>query len=80
MLELIFQSGYNHLGCDIWSFTLVFGFFNRVKSENANLSYDVTVIQFRTSCHKNHITTRYRTLGYWHVTSHKLTTLCFQLK
>ena len=33
------------------------------------LSYDVAVIQWLTSCHKNRMTTRYITLGYWHVTS-----------
>ena len=34
-----------------------------------NLSYDVAVIQWLTSCHKNLMTTRYITLGYWRVTS-----------
>ena len=29
------------------------------------LSYDVAVIQWLTSCHKNRMTTRYITLGYW---------------
>ena len=33
------------------------------------LSYDVAVIQWITSCHKNRMTTRYITLGYWRVTS-----------
>ena len=33
------------------------------------LSYDVAVIQWLTSCHKNRMTTRYITLGYWRVTS-----------
>ena len=33
------------------------------------LSYDVAVIQWLTSCHKNCMTTRYITLGYWRVTS-----------
>ena len=34
-----------------------------------NLSYNVAVIQWLTSCHKNRMTTRYITLGYWRVTS-----------
>ena len=33
------------------------------------LSYDVAVFQWLTSCRKNHMTTRYITLGYWRVTS-----------
>ena len=33
------------------------------------LSYDVAVIQWLTLCHKNRMTTRYITLGYWRVTS-----------
>ena len=36
---------------------------------NTLLSYDVAVIQWLTSCHKNRMTTRYITLGYWRVTS-----------
>ena len=32
------------------------------------LSYDVAIIQWITSCHKNRMTTRYITLGYWRVT------------
>ena len=31
------------------------------------LSYDVTVIQWLTSCHKYRMTPRYITLGYWRV-------------
>ena len=38
-------------------------------SEDNHLSYDVAVIQWLTSCHKNRMTTRYITLGYWRVTS-----------
>ena len=33
------------------------------------LSYDAAVIQWITSCHKNRMTTRYITLGYWRVMS-----------
>ena len=33
------------------------------------LSYDVAVIQWLTSCHKNRMTTRYITLSYWRVKS-----------
>ena len=33
------------------------------------LSYDVAVIRWIMSCHKNRMTTRYITLGYWRVTS-----------
>ena len=44
---------------------------SRKANYNANqcLSYDVAVIQWITSCHKNRMTTRYITLGYWRVTS-----------
>ena len=38
-------------------------------SDKQSLSFDVAVIQWITSCHKNRMTTRYITLGYWHVTS-----------
>ena len=34
-----------------------------------NLSYDVTVIQWKTSCHENHMTTRVITLLHEHVMS-----------
>ena len=33
------------------------------------LSYDVAVIQWLTSCHKNRMPTRYITLSYWRVKS-----------
>ena len=50
-----------------------FQFFTRLicasASVNNRLSYDVAVIQWLTSCHKNRMTTRYITLGYWRVTS-----------
>ena len=34
-----------------------------------HLSYDVAVIQWLRSCHKNHMTTCCITLGYWRITS-----------
>ena len=39
------------------------------KNIYTGLPYDVTVIQWITSCYKNRMTTRYLTLGYWCVTS-----------
>ena len=38
-------------------------------TEKFFLSYDVAVIQYITSCHKNHINTRVKTLWREHVTS-----------
>ena len=37
--------------------------------QSQNLSYDVAVIQWKTSCHKNRMTTRVITLWRIHVTS-----------
>ena len=48
---------------------IIYHLFNTIRDNNKNLSYDVAVIQWLTSCHKNHMTTRYITLGYWCVTS-----------
>ena len=39
------------------------------KQKQRTLNKDVAVIQWLTSCHKNRMTTRYITLGYWRVTS-----------
>ena len=47
-------------------------FFASQKNENIikfYRSYDVDVIQWITSCHKNRMTTHYITPGYWRVTS-----------
>ena len=43
--------------------------FCTVNTEYSQLSYNVAVIQWITSCHKNRMTTRYITLGSWRVTS-----------
>ena len=41
-----------------------------VNFSEINLSYDVAVIQWITSCHKNRMTTRYIALGYWRAQRH----------
>ena len=53
-------------------------FLNTLIKEYINLSYDVAVIQWITSCHKNRMTTRVITHWREHVTS--LTTSMSQIR